>query len=49
MALRMSGLFAIAASVLTGLLGSAQSQAQNAYITDEFAATVGAVAICVGI
>jgi YVTN family beta-propeller protein len=43
MALRMSGLFAIAASVLTGLLGSAQSQAQNAYITDEFAATVSVI------
>jgi YVTN family beta-propeller protein len=43
MNLRISGLLAIAAFALVGLLGSAQSLAQNAYITNEGSKTVSVI------
>ena len=41
--LRMSGLLAIAAVAIAGLIGSAQALAQNAYITNTPANTVSAI------
>jgi YVTN family beta-propeller protein len=43
MSLRISGLLAIAAFALAGLLGSAQSLAQNAYITNFNSASVSVI------
>jgi hypothetical protein len=44
MKLRISGLLGIAAFALAGLLGSGQSLAQNAYITNTGSNTVSVIA-----